>query len=65
MGKGDQKTKKGKLFRKSYGVRRPRKKRQMSKRALQKNPQGNAPELKEQMTDIKVDDKDTASGSSK
>ena len=53
------------MFRKSYGVRRPRKKRQMSKRALQKNPQGNAPELKEQMTDIKVDDKDTASGSSK
>ena len=27
MGKGDRKTKRGKLFRKSYGVKRPRKKK--------------------------------------
>ena len=27
MGKGDRRTKRGKLFRKSYGVKRPRKKK--------------------------------------
>ncbi len=30
MGKGDKRTKRGKLFRKSYGVKRPRKKRKKS-----------------------------------
>ena len=30
MGKGDRKTKRGKLFRKSYGVKRPRKKKKKS-----------------------------------
>lgn len=64
MGKGDQKTKKGKIFRNSYGVRRPRKKNQIKKKALQKNPQDNAPELKEKMTEIKVEEKEKKSGSS-
>ena len=30
MGKGDRRTKRGKLFRKSYGVKRPRKKKTKS-----------------------------------
>jgi 30S ribosomal protein S31 len=64
MGKGDQKTKKGKIFRNSYGVRRPRKKNQIKKKALEKNPQDNAPELKEKMTEIKVEEKEKKSGSS-
>lgn len=64
MGKGDQKTKKGKIFRNSYGVRRPRKKNQIKKKALQKNPQDNAPELKEKMSEIKVEEKEKKSGSS-
>ncbi len=63
MGKGDQKTKKGKIFRNSYGVRRPRKKNQIKKKALEKNPQDNAPELKEKMTEIKVEEKEKKSGS--
>ena len=60
------KTAKGKRFRKSYGVRRPRKKAQMNKRALEKNPQDNAPELKSKMSEIKVEEKEkkaTSSGS--
>ena len=52
------KTAKGKRFRNSYGVRRPRKKSQMKKKALEKNPQDNAPELKEKMTEIKVEEKE-------
>lgn len=35
MGKGDKKTKRGKIFRGSYGVRRPRKKRNVNKQTLQ------------------------------
>ena len=58
MGKGDVKTKRGKLFRKSYGVRRPRKKNKIKKRALEKNPQDNAPDLKKKMTEIKVEEKE-------
>ena len=58
MGKGDVKSKKGKLFRGSYGVRRPRKKNKIKKRALQKNPQDNAPELQEKMSEIKVGEKE-------
>ena len=54
MGKGDIKTKRGKIFRNTYGVRRPRKKQRMKKMALAKNPQENAPELQEKMTDIKI-----------
>ncbi|MBW2488143.1 MAG: 30S ribosomal protein THX [Deltaproteobacteria bacterium] len=30
MGKGDKRTKRGKIFRKSYGVKRPRKKEKKS-----------------------------------
>ncbi|MBS3806585.1 MAG: 30S ribosomal protein THX [Bacteroidales bacterium] len=58
MGKGDMKTAKGKRFRKSYGVRRPRKKTQMKKKALEKNPQDNAPELKEKMSEVKAEEKE-------
>lgn len=54
MGKGDIKTKRGKIFRNTYGVRRPRKKRRMKNMALAKNPQDNAPDLQEKMADIKV-----------
>ena len=57
MGKGDVKSKKGKLFRGSYGVRRPRKKNKIKKRALEKNPQDNAPDLQKKMTDIKAGQK--------
>lgn len=32
MGKGDRKTKRGKLFRKSYGVKRPRKKKKKNEK---------------------------------
>jgi ribosomal small subunit protein bTHX len=32
MGKGDRRTKRGKLFRKSYGVKRPRKKKDKEKK---------------------------------
>jgi len=52
------KTAKGKRFRNSYGVRRPRKKSQMKKKALEKNPQDNAPELKKKMREIKVEEKE-------
>jgi 30S ribosomal protein S31 len=31
MGKGDRRTKRGKLFRQSYGVKRPRKKKKKDK----------------------------------
>jgi 30S ribosomal protein S31 len=54
MGKGDMKTKKGKIFRGSHGVRRPKKKKSMKKAALAKNPQENAPDLQEKMSDIKI-----------
>jgi 30S ribosomal protein S31 len=36
MGKGDRRSKRGKIYRGTYGVRRPRKK----KRAAQSNAQG-------------------------
>ena len=66
MGKGDKKTKRGKIFRNSYGVRRPKKKRRMKKMALAKNPQENAPDLQEKMTDIKVGkEKEASKGNSK
>jgi len=55
MGKGDQKTKKGKIFRNSYGVRRPKKKQRIKKKSLAKNPQENAPELQEEMTGINIE----------
>lgn len=58
MGKGDVKTKKGKLFRKSYGVRRPRKKNKIKRRALEKNPQDNAPELQKKMSEVKAEEKE-------
>ncbi len=65
MGKGDRKTKKGKIFRNSYGVRRPKKKRRMKKMALNKNPQENAPDLQEEMTDIKIGKEKETSGENK
>ena len=66
MGKGDIKTKRGKIFRNTYGVRRPRKKQRMKKMALAKNPQENAPDLQEKMTDIKVGkEKESSEASSK
>ena len=55
MGKGDVKTKRGKLFRNSYGVRRPKKRQKIKKKALAKNPQANAPELQEKMVGINVE----------
>lgn len=55
MGKGDVKTKRGKLFRNSYGVRRPKKRQKIKKKALAKNPQENAPELQEKMVGINVE----------
>jgi 30S ribosomal protein S31 len=33
MGKGDQRTKRGKIYRKSYGKTRPRKKKKLKKRS--------------------------------
>jgi 30S ribosomal protein S31 len=62
MGKGDMKTKKGKIFRGSYGVRRPRKKWKLKNRTLTKNPQENASELQEKMSEIKVDKEKENSG---
>jgi len=62
MGKGDVKTKRGKLFRNSYGVRRPRKKNKIKRGALEKNPQDNAPELKKKMSEIKVEEKEKKAG---
>lgn len=59
------KTAKGKRFRNSYGVRRPRKKAQMKKKALEKNPQDNAPELKEKMSEIKAEEKKKGTSGSK
>ncbi|MFP4620098.1 MAG: 30S ribosomal protein THX [Bacteroidales bacterium] len=64
MGKGDRKTRKGKIFRNTYGVRRPKKKRRMKKVALAKNPQENAPDLQDKMTDIKIGKEKEGSGKS-
>ena len=55
MGKGDVKTKRGKLFRNSYGVRRPKKRQKIKKKALAKNPQENAPELQEKMVGLGIE----------
>lgn len=65
MGKGDMKTKKGKIFRGSHGVRRPKKKKRIKKAALTKNPQENAPDLQEKMSDIKVSKQQPSRSSSK
>ena len=48
MGKGDRRTKRGKLFRKSYGVKRPRKKKTKTdkkKQQTQKSTLSNRREL--------------------
>jgi len=55
MGKGDVKTKRGKIFRNSYGVRRPKKRQKIKKNALAKNPQDNAPELQDKMAGINME----------
>ena len=65
MGKGDRKTKRGKIFRNTYGVRRPKKKHRIKNMALSKNPQENAPDLKDKMADIQVEKDKEASGKNK